>query len=58
MPAGVHLMGEAAYQRHVRVIRKRLGLCRYCSQKSEPERTRCRRHLDYHNAWKQKRKAA
>ena len=56
MPAGVHLMGEAAYQRHLRATRRRLGLCRLCSQKAAPRKHTCQRHLDYLTAWKATRR--
>lgn len=58
MPAGVHLMGEAAYQRHLRALRFALGLCRLCSQKAAPGKRTCQRHIDYLKAWKQQRRAA
>ena len=58
MPAGVHLMGEAAYQRHLRATRRRLGLCRLCSQKAAPRKHTCQRHLDYLATWKAQRRAA
>ncbi len=51
MPAGVHLVGSAAYQRHLRATRWRLGLCRLCSQPAAPNRKTCQHHLDYLSRW-------
>lgn len=56
MPAGKHLMGGAAYARHLRACHKALGLCRFCSRKSAPQRTACEKHLAYMKAWKAARR--
>ena len=58
MPAGVHLVGSAAYQRQLRATRRRLGLCRLCSQPAAPGTRTCQRHLDSLQAWKAARRVA
>lgn len=58
MPAGVHLLGEAAYQRQLRARRKALGLCRLCSHKAATGKRTCFRHLLYLAAWNRAKRAA
>ena len=57
MPAGVHLLGEAAYQRHLKATHRVLGLCRLCSQPAAEredgtKKRTCQRHIDYLATWK------
>lgn len=57
MPAGVHLLGSAAYQRKLRADRRALGLCRLCSQRAVDGRRTCAHHLAYLIRWKSDRRS-
>ena len=58
MPAGVYLLGSAAYQRQKRQAHAALGLCRMCTLKRLAGYTVCERHLAMVRASKAKKRRA
>ena len=54
MPRGVPRLGWSVYLKQWRAAHRALGLCRACSQKSEPDRTTCPRHTAYYRAARKK----